>query len=173
MKYSFLIILMILVFPLPLWALEMSTRYVTIQYEYEEQLLRFNDEIILGSLSYLMQGRKALTIDEEVRNKVDVIVERVESILEMYPRKLRFRIVLLDNAKEVQRVYREMYGRDSMFIAFYSPKKKTVYLSVRDIELTVLAHELAHVIIDSYYNAVTPVKIHEVLAQYVTEHLED
>ena len=73
----------------------------------------------------------------------------------------------------MREIFRKKYGRDVDYIAFYSPRDKTVYVSVSDVELTVLAHEIGHVIIDFYYGMATPQKIHEVLAQYVEEHLKD
>jgi hypothetical protein len=152
---------------------ELKSRYTTIMYSNEAQVRRFNSEVSLGSLSYLMRNRVSITTGDEVKNKVDVVIERVESILEMYPRELKFQIILLSSDNEVQELFRKKYGRNVDYIAFYSPRDKTVYVSVKDIELTVLAHEIGHVIIDFYYGIATPQKLHEVLAQYIEEHLKD
>jgi hypothetical protein len=151
---------------------ELKSRYTTIMYSNEDQVRRFNNEVSLGSLSYLLRNRGSVTTGDEVKNKVDVIIERVESVLEMYPKALQFHIVLLPSDSEVQAIFRKIYGKDADYIAFYSPKDKTVYLSVKDIEVTVLAHEFGHMIIDFYYDIATSEKIHEVLAQYVEEHLK-
>ncbi len=152
---------------------EISSRYTTIIYSNETQLRRFNKEIKLGSLSYLMRNKTSINFEDEIKNKMDVLIEKVESILEMYPREIKISIVLLDSEKEVQGIYHRKYGRHVDFIAFYSPKDKTIYLSINDVELAVLAHELAHAVIDHYYGITTPAKIHEVLAQYVETHLFD
>jgi hypothetical protein len=154
-------------------ASELRSRYTTIIYNNEDHVRRFNNEVSLGSLSYLLRNRGSVTTGDEIKNKVDVIVERVESILEMYPRELKFHIILLPSDNEVQEIFRKKYGRNVDYIAFYSPRDKTVYVSVQDIELTVLAHEIGHVIIDFYYGIATPRKIHEVLSQYIEEHLKD
>ena len=60
---------------------------------------------------------------------------------------------------------------DVDFIAFYSPKTKTVYFSLKDLYLKVFAHELAHAVIDHYFEKAPPTKIHEMLAQYVENQL--
>jgi predicted metal-dependent peptidase len=91
----------------------------------------------------------------------------------MYPRTLNFRIMLLSTDTEVQQAYRSRYGKSVDYIAFYAPKDKTVYISVDDIRLGVLAHELAHVVIEHYFLNSPPNKIHEVLAQFVETHLQD
>ncbi len=155
------------------FAAELKTQYAVVRYDKEEQLRKFNKEVSLGSLSYLLRNRKSITSDDEVRNKIDVLVERVESVLDMFPRDLKFRIVLLSTDTEVQRVYKNKYGASVDYISFYSPRDKTVYISVDDIRIGVLAHELAHVILDFYFGVSPPTKIHELLAQFVETHLKD
>lgn len=152
---------------------ELKSRFTTVVYENEEQLRRFNKEIYLGSLSYLLRNKKSITVGEEVKNKLDILVERVESILEMFPQEVRFTVMLLSSDKDVRRIYRAKFGKDVKYIAFYSPKDRTIFVSVRDVDTGILAHEIAHVIIDLYYGISTPTKIHEVLAQYVEKHLMD
>lgn len=152
---------------------ELKTEYATIIYEKEEHLRQFNKKVSLGSLSYLMRNKKSFTAADEVKNKLDVIVERVETILDMFPKGLKFTIVLLSSDTDVQKVYRNRYGSRVNFIAFYSPKDKTVFISVDDIKLGVLAHELTHVILDQYFGVSPPVKIHEILARFVETHLKD
>jgi small-conductance mechanosensitive channel len=154
-------------------AAELESRYTTIVYEREDLLRQLNDEVRLRSLSYLMRNRTSLTVAEEVGNKVDVVLERVEKILEMFPRDLKFRIVLLASDREVAKAYKRLYARNVDFISFYSPRDKTVYLSVSDVNLHVLAHELAHVVVDHYFGISPSATIHELLAQFAESHLED
>lgn len=152
---------------------ELKTQYTTLVYEKDELLRDFNHAVSLGSLNHLLRSRKSITADDEIKNKIDVLIERIQTVLDMRPRELKFRIVLLPTDTEVQKVYRSKYGTQADFIAFYSQREKTIYLSVSDIRLGVLAHELAHMIIDHYFGVPPPVKIHEVLAQFVEEHLKD
>ncbi|MEW6586435.1 MAG: hypothetical protein AB1442_12595 [Nitrospirota bacterium] len=155
------------------WANEIKSRYTTIVYPNEDLIRRLNKEIALGSLSYLLKSRTSFTLEDEVKNKIDIIVERVENILEMFPRDVKFTLMLFSSDDEVQALYKTKYGKSVDFIAFYSPRDRTIYLSAKDIDIGVLAHEIAHVIIDLYYGISTPTKIHEVLAQYVETHLKD
>jgi hypothetical protein len=152
---------------------ELKTRYTTIVYKSENLLRKFNKEVSLGSLAYIMRDTRSITAEDEVKNKVDVIIEKVESVLEMFPRNLRFTVMLLPGEKDVQKVYREKYRAEVDYIAFYSPRDETVYVSVDDIRRGVLAHELAHVVVDHYYGVPTPVRIHEILARFAESHLED
>ncbi len=163
----------ILLFTSSSLAYELKSKYTTISYNSDEQLHKFNKEIRLGRLSYLLKDKNSITYKDEIKNKVDVIVERVESILEMFPPQLNFKIVLLSSEDEVQKIFKEKYGTEVDYIAFYSPKDRTVFVSIEDIDIGILAHEFAHVIIDAYYGIPTPTKLHEILAQYVETHLKD
>jgi hypothetical protein len=159
----------------PLAAHEIASRYATIQYDRPELLKQFNNELLLGSLSQLMRSKKSVTWEDDVKNKVDVIVERVVAILDMRPADIRFKIVLLPTETEVQQVFKAKYNKKVDFIAFYAPRERIVYISVNDIRIGVFAHELAHMIIDLFYGiaTVTPITVHEVLAQFVETHLTD
>jgi hypothetical protein len=151
----------------------LETRYATIIYDNDDLLREFNKGVRLQGLSYLMGGRSNLTVADEVRNKVDIIAERVQMVLEMYVKTLKFKIVLLSSVREVRRVYRERYGRDANFISFFSPGERTIYLSTDDVELRIFAHEVAHAVVDQYFRVSPSVKIHEMLAKYAETHLED
>lgn len=152
---------------------ELSTRYTTISYDKDEIFRQFNKKLTLGSLSYLMRHKVNITTEDEVKNKIDIIIEKVEAILDMFPEDFKIKIVLLPSTQEVQKVYKVTAKRDSDLIAFYTPKGKTVYLAVSDIRIGVLAHELGHAIMDAYFVVAPPSKIHEVLAQFVETHLND
>lgn len=152
---------------------EIKGRYATIIYDDEELLRKFNDKIFLGRGLYFLSKKRKNTVTEEIKDKTNVIVEKVEAVLEMFPEKLRFTIVLLPTAKDVQRVFKENYKKNVDYIAFYSPKQKTVYLSVKDIKLRVLAHEIGHVVVEHYFDVSPPVKIHELLAQFAETHITD
>ena len=105
---------------------------------------------------------------------MDVLIEEVILILvQSRPtEELKFKIMLLPSDTDIQNICTEKYGKGDDYIAFYSPKDNTIFISVDDLRLGVLAHELAHVIIKSYfYNAPTKM-IHEALAQFVEKHIE-
>jgi len=150
-----------------------ESRYATIVYDNDSLLKEFNSGVRMGSLSYLMRNKSSLTLADEVRNKVDIIAEKVQMVLEMYPKALKFRVVLLASASEVRRVYKMRYGHEVGYISFYSPGDKAVYISTDDVNLRIFGHELAHAVIDQYFKVSPAVKIHELLAKYAESHIED
>jgi len=117
---------------------EIKTRYVTITYETKAHLHEFNDKLYLGRLKCLLKKRRALTIEDEVKNKIDLIIEKAETVLEIFPNTLKFKINLVPSPKEVQKAYYNIYSKKVDYIAFYSPGKNTVFYSVKhDKELRV------------------------------------
>jgi hypothetical protein len=168
-----LVFLLCLCVQTPGYGQELISRYATIQYEKEDLLREFNRELLLGNLSHLMRYKKSITWQDEIKNKVDIIVERVIVVLDMRPADVHFKIVLLATEEDVQQVFLSKYKKKVDYIAFYAPRDKAVYVSVNDIRIGVFAHELGHLIIDLFYGTTTPSKIHEVLAQFVETHLMD
>lgn len=82
--------------------------------------------------------------------------------------------MLLATAEEVQSAYESRYGTAGVqYVAFYSPRERTLFISVDDIGLDVLAHELTHVIIDQYFYQHPTAVIHEAVAQYVVSHIDE
>lgn len=153
---------------------ELKTRYATVRYDDINLLHKFNDELALSrQLSLQLRQQKVITVQDELQNKLNIIVEKVETVLDMFPPRLYFTLVLLPSAKEVQEVYMEKYGKRVDHVAYYSLSEKTIYLSVGDMNLSVLAHEVGHIVVHHYFQVRPPSKIHEVLAQFAEAHITD
>lgn len=153
--------------------MEFETRYATVIYEDTGALRKFNKKLNMGSLSYLLSGKKSETVEDEVRNKIDLIVEKVETVLDMFPDDIRFTIVIHMAQKGVRASHQQIYGVEVDYIAFYSPSEDTVFYSAKNTSLRVVAHEIGHVVAEKYFVVSPPVKIHEVLAQYAEMHITD
>lgn len=164
---------MVLFVSSPVVGLEMESRYATIEYESVKVLRKFNKKLRIGGLSFQLSGRKSETIEDEVRNKIDVIVEKVKTVLDMYPDDMKFRIVIRKTTSGVQEEFRRIYRKKVDYIAFYSPVEDTVFYSAKNAALRVVVHEIAHVVMEKYFVVSPPVKIHEVLAQHAEMHITD
>jgi hypothetical protein len=164
---------LVLQIPLEVQA-EAKSRYVTLSYS-EKQLLRdFNDELILGrKLSYYLRNKDIVTVEDEVLAKLDIIVEKAEVVLDMFPDDLHLTIVLLPSSKEVSMMYMSKYNKKVNHIAYYSMQEDTIYISVDDAALRVIAHEIGHAIIDHYFQVRPPYNIHELMAQFTEKHITD
>lgn len=164
----------ILLHPLPLHAKEAKGRYATLHYGSQELLGDFNDQIELGKkFNAFARKTPVVTVEDEVLAKVDMVVEKAETVLEMFPDQLHIHIVLLAGASDVAALFKEKYGKDVDHIAFYSLSEDAIYISVDDAELRVLAHEIGHAIVDHYFKVRPPYNVHELMAQFVEKRVTE
>ena len=150
-----------------------SSRYFTVRWNDPKILRTFNDNLMIGRLSRFMQKKNIVTVEDEVYAKLDVIVEKAQLVLDMYPKSIKVTVVLLPDSKAVSAVYLQKYGKSVNHIAYYSLSEKTVYVSVDDVNLRVIAHELGHAIVDHYFQERPPYQIHELMAQFTEKHITD
>ena len=163
-----------LVFITPAPAFEIKSRYATITYDSQKTLRKFNDELYVGgSLRAKVKRQGGDTIEDDVRAKINVIVEKAMVVLDMYPSNLKFSIVIHPDKKGVAADFMRIYNKRVNYIAFYSPSKDTIFFSANNGRLRVVAHEIGHVVAEHYFAISPPPRIHEVLAQYAEKHITD
>jgi hypothetical protein len=153
---------------------ERKSRHATLRYDTKEMLRDFNDELYIGrSLSRMMPKKNIVTTEDEVIAKLDIILEKAQVVLDMFPDNFHITVVLLARASDVGRVYLQRYGKKADHIAYYSLSEKTIYISVDDTSLEVFAHEVGHAVVDHYFDVRPPYHIHELMAQFTAKHIQD
>ena len=172
----YLIAIFIMVLPVPVfacdgWSKSVGTKYANICYSNDKGLQRFTKGIGKGN-SFFSNGQEK--DPAEAGKKVDLLVERVNRLLDMYPFDLQFNIYVYQNHRDIENAYTRMtalgvFGR--VPVAFYSHKSRTIYVSVENISAGILAHEIAHAVINFYFPEPPPERMQEILAQYVDKHL--
>jgi len=166
--------LVLLMLPSMSAASVLKSRYATIHYEDEKQLNRLNRELVLSrNMAYRLRQRRIMTVHDEVAAKIDIILEQIQVVLDMFPDKISFELFLFSNARDARQELFRRYRKKVNFISFYSRRDNILYLSARDSDLTVVAHELGHVVVEHYFHRSPPVKVHEIMAQYAASHIAD
>lgn len=127
----------------------------------------------MGRMRYLLRGKNALTIEDELKNKLDVITESVCEILDMRPPHLKYSLTLLADKTGVKKMFIKLHGKNWENSGFYHAPNNTVYISIENCNLKLIAHEVGHVIVKNYFKISPPVKIHELLAQFAEKHIID
>ena len=153
-------------------AIDFQSKYAVITYFSIDDLREFNDELYMGRLSSQMR-KGGDTLEDEVIAKIDVIVEKVMTVLDMFPLPLKFYIQIHPGEREVQQEFRRIYHADVDYIAFYSPSKNKIFYSADNGRLRVVSHEIAHVVAENYFTVSPPQRIHEVMAQFAEKHIND
>lgn len=146
---------------------KLKTRYATVYYATDADFYGF--ALKIGSLGKF--GRSFYNAHDVTRERIDKIVERVESLLNMRPKNLSFNIYIYATREQLQRAFRAIGITDAQPLAFYSHRARAIYISIEDLREGVLAHETAHAVLCFYFAAPPPVNIQEFLAQYVDRHL--
>jgi hypothetical protein len=156
-------------------AQEQQSRYVTLLYADLVILQDFNSNLELnGKLDYAMRHKNVISVADEVLAKVDIIIEKVQIVLDMFPDNYHVQLVLLPTAADVAAIYKQKYGKDVNHIAYYSISEKTIYISSVDACLRVVAHEVGHSVVDHYFQQIRPpYNIHELMAQFAEQHVTD
>jgi hypothetical protein len=113
--------------------------------------------------------------------KIDGLLAKVSHTLNLQPNKPnRLRIVLLANGKEVRQRWlalqpvlrdRPIFGYGALS-GFYESFSRTIFLSLADLQTGVLAHEMAHFILNESFSRPPSAPLQEQWAQYVEANLD-
>ncbi|WP_300456543.1 hypothetical protein [Desulfobacula sp.] len=154
-------------------AKDLVSRHATITYSHKDDLRAFNNELYMGRLRSRIQTNRGDTLEDEVITKINFIVEKVMTALDMSLPQLTFSIMIHPDERAVHQDFRRLYNVDVDYIAFYSPSRNRVFYSADNARLRVVAHEIGHVVAENYFTISPPQRIHEVLAQFAEQHVMD
>jgi hypothetical protein len=82
-------------------------------------------------------------------------------------------IDIYQDKAQLHNAFYEMYNQETRLRAWYIFEKNTSYININDLHERMLAHEMAHAMIDNYLTVRPPTATTEILARYVDEHLFD
>ena len=152
-----------------------ESRFAVIYYLSEKDLQRFDRKIDYspnaGHLKRLRSELAAHTPYAHLLAKVDAIFERVQEILDMRGRPAKVIIRIYGDKKAFDEVCFRITGKKCRIRSWYLFETRTVYANAKDIHEGILAHEMAHHIIDHYMTVRPPRATAEILARYVDKHL--
>ncbi|MFQ5465493.1 MAG: hypothetical protein ACE5EI_06160 [Thermodesulfobacteriota bacterium] len=150
---------------------DLRTHYAAIHYPDDRLLAEFAGKITRdGRLSAAADRPRVLAA---VKRDVDRIVFRVRTLLDMYPLNFRFAIRIYPSYVKLGEAWREAGKFGPSPVAFYSHSNGTVHVTVERLSAGILAHEIAHAVINSYFDSPPPAKAQEILSRYVDTHLWD
>jgi len=156
--------------------IELETRYTIIRYKSADTIERFHKSIHYGHGWWATTSSFTLLTDAENRKiatlKTDAIFERAQEILDMRKKFEKVNINLYIDKKKMGTAYAILYNQDCRFKAWYEYKTNTISLNIEDCHEGILAHELAHSIIDHFLQVRPPASTAEILARYVDSHLK-
>jgi hypothetical protein len=154
-----------------------SSKFCAISYDNDVDLRKVNRRLNLGFSNFYSprtyRENPEISIEEIISDKFDAIFNKAEEILDMYPARIHVAINIYKTQEELNKVYEEFFNEPNKAVSFYIYKTNTIYAIESQLNENILAHEMAHCIIDHYFVILPPRKIQEMLAAYVDLHLED
>jgi len=154
---------------------KLETKHTIITYKTNEDLATFNTCLEFDqnrwSLKQLFTDIGTDTPADELGMKVDNIHERVQEILDMRKQFPKVTINIYPDRKQMDEAFFRIYQRKNKIRAWYIFEKNTIYVNVDDLNEGLLAHEMAHSIIDHFLLIRPPAASSEILARYVDSHI--
>lgn len=143
--------------------------FATIYYYQEDVSIKFSDEVQKDTDFFKGDPGADLI---SIRDNVGGLVYRVKQILGIYPHSLRFNLHIYKTHHELTDAFRKLGLTGDSPVAFYSHKYRTIYISVEKLDDLILAHEIAHAVINSYFTPTPSSQLQEIFAHYVEKNLK-
>ena len=99
-------------------------------------------------------------------------MKKKDSSIFMRKQMKKVTINIYQNKDQLNKAFESIYSGSCRIRGWYRYRNNTVYLNVQDVHEGMLAHELAHAIIDHYLSVRPPRATAEILARYVDSHLK-
>jgi hypothetical protein len=155
----------------------LETKHTIVHYQSSSDLRKLSQKVDFSPVSWRLKGLFAKPSPHELRSqtkkKLDALYERVQEILDMRKRMRPVVIRIYGTKKQLHAAYDDVYGKPCQLRAWYIYETNTIYVTVEDLHEGILAHEMAHAVIDHYLLVRPPPATTEILARYVDSHLFD
>ena len=154
-----------------------ETKHATVRYDSIKVLKKLDGKLDYSpgewSLGKLFSASGSEGPIGSVKKKVDALFERAQEILGMRGKVKKVKINIYANERRLHDAYYNITRRTCRIRAWYVYRTNTIYINVNDVHEGMLAHEMAHAIIDHYLMVPPPRASAEILARYVDAHLYD
>ena len=128
---------------------------------------------VFGIPSHEISRQAPADPKERLAAKGDLLFRRVREVLQMYPKQKKVTIRVEKDPVNLQAAHHARYGRGTRAIAFYVMEEDTIYVTAGNLSESVLAHEMAHCVVDHFFGARPPPNVEELVAVYADENLRN
>lgn len=153
----------------------LESKYLQITFNSSEDIARFNKSIDFDTGSFsggFFSSETPTELSGKLTRKLDLLFEKVQRILDMRkPLENKIRVVVHSSEEELAATFVKIFKKQGSARGWYVFEYNTIYLNAQDVHEGMLAHELAHAVIDTYMNVRPPRATAEILATYVDKHL--
>ena len=150
------------------YAEKIETKYFTVSLCEGCSLSSFAEKINATKLFRLdaLSG-KSSDIRSVIKEGIDSLFLEVCDALDVTLKGYRGSIVVYPDSVEVSKtIYSNSQIIEANLPSLYIPSHNTIYISFKDTTAGMLAHEMAHAAISTYFVTALPSKVQEILAGY-------
>lgn len=128
------------------------------------------DPVMMKSIE-LMGGGSLEAGQSQLGKKLDFIFERVQALLDMRINMGKVSIYVYKDHVQIDFKYKKLRpGAKNIPRSWYVFEQRSVYINLEDITANILAHEIAHHVIDNYYLVRPDAASAEILAVFVEKN---
>ena len=149
-----------------------ESRYCTLWIDPGIDLKKISHKISVRGVSRLKLP-KGTSPETELAAKCDILFERAEEVLDMYPPGIHVTLKVVSSRDTISQVHEAQYDAGTDAPAIYLFESNTVYAWAKEISESVLIHEMAHCILDHYFQVRPPRKVEELLAMHVDAQMRE
>ncbi|MCG8619448.1 MAG: hypothetical protein MI802_24770 [Desulfobacterales bacterium] len=155
----------------------LKTKYLSVHYQDTADLKTFDRKIKpvkhTGGFSSFSAGNSQSSGQfGRLSAKLDTLCEKVQLILDMR-KPIRVNVRIYSDKAALDEAYYKIYKKKKSLRAWYLFRYNTIYLQAGDVFAGMLAHEIAHAVVDHYLDVRPPRATAEILARYVDAHLNE
>ena len=154
---------------------EIETRHAVICYRRLADLTALNARIRYFpkgvAVTMLAPPANFDSLSAVLARKVDALYERAQEILDMRRRLPRVTIRVYADRQALGAAFTALFDAPCHLRAWYLFERRSVYVTVEDVNEGMLAHEMGHHIIDHFFKVRPPANTAEILARYIDAHL--
>lgn len=153
---------------------QVNSKYLRLFFHNQEDIKRFNQKIDFSAgngLASMFSSPSARDIENQLIVKLDTLFEKVQAILDMRKPMKKIRVNVYSDQDQLAEAFKQVFKQEGDVRGWYVYEYNTVYLNVMDVHEGMLAHELAHAIIDHFFAVRPPRATAEILATYVDKNL--
>jgi hypothetical protein len=157
-------------------AQKIESKYFDIYCAPQVDLSRLSQELNIGASDRILSGRDAqrpYSSEAQLSEEIDTLFARVCDVLDMQLYSFHGTIKVCRDYVQLNQIYRNFFGKELGTRSFYVYNNNTVYTSMDNFRLGIVAHEVAHAVISHYFVVLPSVKVQEVLAGYVEYQLRN
>lgn len=155
---------------------QVNSKYLRLFFHNQEDMEKLSRSIDFSTgsgLGSIFSSSGSKDIKNTLIVKLDTLFEKVQAILDMRKPMTKIRVNVYSDRDQLAAAFKQVYKQEGDVRAWYVYEYNTVYLNAQDVHEGMLAHELAHAIIDHFFAVRPPRATAEILATYVDKHLFD